>query len=67
MLADHFGDWVFDMTIPRNIRVSEAPSHGMPVLLYDPRSPGAIAYAALAAEIMKKEKLVMTEPAKLDG
>ena len=44
---DHFGDWVFDTTIPRNIRVSEAPSHGVPVLLYDPRSPGALSYTAL--------------------
>ncbi len=46
---DHFGDWVFDTTIPRNIRVSEAPSHGVPVLLYDPRSPGALSYTAFAA------------------
>jgi chromosome partitioning protein len=60
---NHFGDWVFDVTIPRNIRLSEAPSHGKPVLLYDAKSPGAIAYAALAAEVLKKEKVVVTEPA----
>jgi chromosome partitioning protein len=64
---DHFGDWVFDTTIPRNIRVSEAPSHGLPVLMYDPRSPGALSYTALAAEIMKKEKLLLPEQVKLDG
>jgi chromosome partitioning protein len=64
---DHFGDWVFDTTIPRNIRVSEAPSHGVPVLLYDPRSPGALSYTAFAAEIVQKEKLVMSEQVKADG
>lgn len=55
---DHFGDWVFDVAIPRNVRVSEAPSHGKPVLFYDARSPGATSYSALAAEIMKKEKVM---------
>ena len=45
---DHFGDWVFDVMIPRNVRVSEAPSHGKPVLTYDPKSSGAEAYMALA-------------------
>jgi chromosome partitioning protein len=64
---DHFGDWVFDTTIPRNIRVSEAPSHGIPVLLYDPRSPGALSYTSLGTEIVKKEKIVMPEQVKLDG
>jgi len=47
----HFGDQVFRAVIPRNVRVSESPSHGMPVLLYDPASRGAIAYRALAREI----------------
>ena len=61
---DHFGDWVFDITIPRNIRVSEAPSHGIPVLLYDPRSPGAQSYTALGAEIVKKEKIVISDQVK---
>jgi len=59
---DHFGDWVFDVLIPRNIRVSEAPSHGLPVMVYDPKSPGAAAYNALAVEILKKEKLVVPQP-----
>jgi chromosome partitioning protein len=47
----HFGDQVFRTVIPRNVRVSESPSHGMPVLLYDPSSRGAVAYRALAREI----------------
>jgi chromosome partitioning protein len=64
---DHFGDWVFDITIPRNIRVSEAPSHGIPVLLYDPRSPGAQSYTALGAEIVRKEKIVMSDQVKANA
>ncbi|WP_428486696.1 ParA family protein [Rhodopila sp.] len=56
---DHFGDWVFDVSIPRNVRVSEAPSHGKPVLLYDAKSPGATAYTALGAEIINKENVVV--------
>ena len=64
---DHFGDWIFDTTIPRNIRVSEAPSHGLPVILYDPKSIGAISYVALGAEIVKKEKIVMLESVRVDG
>jgi len=64
---DHFGDWVFDTVIPRNIRVSEAPSHGMPVTQYDTRSPGAQAYRALAAEILNKEKLSPPEQVRVDG
>jgi chromosome partitioning protein len=47
----HFGDQVFRSVIPRNVRLSESPSHGMPVLLYDPASRGAAAYRALAREI----------------
>jgi chromosome partitioning protein len=47
----HFGDQVFRSVIPRNVRVSESPSHGMPVLIYDPDSRGASAYRALAREL----------------
>ncbi len=50
-----FGDRVFETMIPRNIRVSEAPSHGKPVLLYDFRSPGAQAYVRLAQEFLRRE------------
>jgi chromosome partitioning protein len=48
----HFRDKVYNTVIPRNIRVSEAPSHGLPVLVYDRRCSGAQAYARLAAEIL---------------
>lgn len=51
-----FGDRVYDTVIPRNIRVSEAPSHGKPVLLYDFRSPGAQAYVRLAGEVLRRER-----------
>jgi chromosome partitioning protein len=49
----YFGHQVFETMIPRNVRVSEAPSHGKPVLLYDFRSPGAQAYVQLAAEFLR--------------
>jgi chromosome partitioning protein len=48
----HFGDQVFRTVIPRNVRLSESPSHGVPVMLYDPASRGAVAYRALAREIV---------------
>ncbi len=51
-----FGDQVYETVIPRNIRVSEAPSHGKPVLLYDYRSPGAQAYVRLATELLRRER-----------
>jgi chromosome partitioning protein len=51
-----FKDIVFETAIPRNVRVSEAPSHGLPVLLYDFRSPGAQAHVRLAAEFLKRER-----------
>jgi chromosome partitioning protein len=50
----HLGDQVFETVIPRNVRLSEAPSHGKPVLLYDAHSRGATAYLALAEEILRR-------------
>jgi chromosome partitioning protein len=50
----YFGDKVYETVVPRNIRITEAPSHGLPVLLYDFRSAGAQAYLALAAEFLKR-------------
>jgi chromosome partitioning protein len=57
-VREHFGDKVFATVIPRNVRVSEAPSHGMPVLLYDHRCPGAQAYIHLASEMLRREREV---------
>ncbi|MGH7090934.1 MAG: ParA family protein [Stellaceae bacterium] len=54
-VRDHFGDKVYDTVIPRNVRVSEAPSHGLPVLLYDLRCVGAQAYVHLAGEVLRRE------------
>jgi chromosome partitioning protein len=48
----HFGELVFNTVIPRNIRLSEAPSHGKPIILYDPKSKGADAYIDLAHELI---------------
>jgi chromosome partitioning protein len=50
----HFGDKVYDTVIPRNVRVSEAPSHGLPVLIYDRRCSGSQASIRLAAEVLRQ-------------
>ncbi len=55
-LRQHFGPKVFRTVIPRNIRLAEAPSHGKPALLYDPRSRGAEAYIQLAKEVIDHEQ-----------
>ena len=54
-IRDHFGDKVFTTVIPRNVRLSEAPSHGQPVLMYDIGSRGAQAYMNLAQEVVSGE------------
>lgn len=53
-LTEHFGDKVYKTVIPRNVRLAEAPSHGMPVLIYDDKSKGSLAYLALASELVRK-------------
>ncbi len=55
-LLDYFKDDVFRTCIPRNIRLAEAPSHGLPIMQYDKRSRGAVAYLALAGEMIRKEE-----------
>lgn len=55
-LINHFDDKVFRTVIPRNIRLAEAPSHGLPVLKYDKGSRGALAYLALASEMVRKDQ-----------
>jgi len=53
-VRSHFKDTVFNSVIPRNVRLSEAPSHGKPIILYDIRSKGAISYLDLAKEVIKR-------------
>src|SRR6476646_3620607 len=52
----YMGSKVYDTVIPRNVRVSEAPSHGKPALLYDFKCSGSQAYLKLAAEIIQRER-----------
>ncbi len=54
-LIEHFGDKVYRTAIPRNVRLAEAPSHGMPAINYDKSSQGAVAYLALAAEFLRHQ------------
>ncbi len=60
-LSEHFGDKLFRTVIPRNIRVAEAPSYGLPVTQYDKRSQGAAAYNALAGELLRRESERQTQ------
>jgi len=55
-LMQHFRNKVYRTVIPRNVRLAEAPSHGLPVLVYDKTSRGAIAYLALAGEIVRRDQ-----------
>jgi chromosome partitioning protein len=54
-LTRHFGPKVYSTVVPRNVRLAEAPSHGLPALLYDKNSSGALAYLALAGEILRRD------------
>ena len=55
----YFGDKVYQTVIPRNVRLSEAPSFGLPAIVYDMRCPGAQAYISLAREVLKREKKII--------
>ena len=55
-VRSHLGNIVYNTVIPRNVRVSEAPSFGKPVLMYDLNCTGSQAYVALAAELLNQEK-----------
>ncbi|OSI11917.1 ParA family protein [Neisseria canis] len=55
-LQTHFGKQLFATTIPRNVRLAEAPSHGMPILAYDAKAKGAVAYEELAQEVLTRTK-----------
>ena len=54
-IRKYFNTKVYDVTIPRNIRLAESPSHGMPIMLYDNKSRGALAYKALCDEFLSKQ------------
>jgi chromosome partitioning protein len=59
-LVEHFGDRVYRTVIPRNVRLAEAPSHGLPILQYDRTSRGSLAYLALAGEMLRRATLQQT-------
>ncbi len=56
-LLEHFGEQVYRTIIPRNVRLAEAPSHGLPIIKYDKSSRGALAYLALAGEMLRREDI----------
>lgn len=58
-----FGEQVYETVIPRNVRISEAPSHGKPVLLYDLKCPGSRAYMMLASEVLRREAVKASQAA----
>lgn len=66
-VRSHFEDSVFRTVIPRNVRLSEAPSHGKPVLLYDIQSKGAVSYLRLADEILRRHERESTSPTLAGG
>ena len=58
----HFGELVFGTTIPRNVRIAEAPSHGLPVIIYDNACAGSQAYILLASEFIRRRRNASTPP-----
>ena len=56
-LRAHFGDKVYRTVVPRNVRLAEAPSHGLPAMYYDKNSRGSKAYMALAGEIIRRAEV----------
>jgi chromosome partitioning protein len=65
-LQDHFGDRLYRTVIPRNVRLAEAPSFGLPAMQYDSKSRGAKAYLALAGEIIRREQNTGADKAPLE-
>jgi chromosome partitioning protein len=62
-VREHMGDKVYRTIIPRNVRLSEAPSHGLPALVYDLRCPGSQAYIKLAGELIQRERARLADAA----
>jgi len=65
-IRTHFPDKIYDSLIPRSVRLAEAPSHGLPIIAYDPNCTGAAAYRQLAREFLKRRKTAV-EPAGADA
>lgn len=63
-IRDHFGDEAFPVVVPRNVKLSEAPSHGKPVILYDINSAGSAAYMELARLLIRRHALEPGEPVR---
>src|SRR5690606_36246160 len=66
-LESHFGDRVFNTVVPRNVRLAEAPSHGLPGIVYDKSSRGAKAYMQFGAEVIKRVKMMDKENGNRNG
>lgn len=66
-LTEHFGDKVYRTVIPRNVRLAEAPSYGVPILYYDRQSRGAQAYLVLAGEVVRRHPAVRIDQGGRDG
>jgi chromosome partitioning protein len=63
-VVKHFGDRVFETLIPRNVRLSEAPSYGKPIITYDPHCTGSAAYRNFAKEFIKRQQEHVEEEAE---
>ncbi len=61
-IQTHFPDKIYSSLVPRSVRLAEAPSHGLPIIAYDPNCTGAAAYRQLAREFLKRRKAADTEP-----
>jgi len=61
-VREYFGEKVYNTVIPRNVKLSEAPSYGLPAIVYDMKCPGAQAYIRLAGEIIRREKQILALP-----
>jgi chromosome partitioning protein len=66
-LQEHFGEKLYRTIIPRNVRLAEAPSHGLPVLRYDKGSRGATSYLALAGEYLRRHTPIVPQPDEAEG
>jgi len=66
-LKNYFGEKLCTTTVPRNIRLAEAPSHGKPALVYDPRSKGAESYIRLAKEIIGRQVAFSSQPSAVSS